>query len=84
MSSCYALTFFFVAEDLTSCVVKTHTLRSKYYAVATARLCALMEQAGFHEVQRLDGVFYQPVLVGTRRAGTARGQLAGRSDRDSE
>jgi SAM-dependent methyltransferase len=63
---CYQLTFFFVEENLTTGVVKTHVMRSKYYAVPTARLCSLMEQAGFRDVCRLDGVFYQPVLVGTK------------------
>lgn len=62
----YDLTFFFVEEDLTSRAVKTHAMRTRYYAISTDRLMALMRQAGFDDVRRLDGVFYQPVLVGTR------------------
>lgn len=41
---------------------------TRYYAVSVARLLALMHQAGFVDCRRLDGVIYQPVLVG-RRAG---------------
>lgn len=64
----YDLTFFFVVENLATGEVKTHAMRSRYYAVATSRLCELMEQAGFKNVRRLDGVFFQPVLIGTRAA----------------
>jgi SAM-dependent methyltransferase len=62
----YDLAFFFVEEDLASSMVKTHVLRSRYYAISTARLLELMRQAGFKNVSRLDHAFYQPVLVGTR------------------
>lgn len=62
----YDLGFFFVEENLATSAVKTHVMRSRYYAVSTAKLMALMRQAGFEEVRRLDGVFYQPVLIGTR------------------
>ena len=62
----YDLTFFFIEEDLSTQVAVTHAMRSRYYAVSTSRLCELMEEAGFQEVRRIDGVFYQPVLVGTR------------------
>jgi hypothetical protein len=36
------------------------------YAIGTGRLLELMRQAGFASVERLDGRFYQPVLVGSR------------------
>jgi len=65
---CYELTFFFVEESLATGVVRTHVMRSRYYALSTAKLCSLMEQAGFQDVHRLEGGFYQPVLVGTRCA----------------
>jgi hypothetical protein len=41
-------------------------MRTRYYAIGTDRLLALMERAGFTSVERLDGRFYQPVLVGNR------------------
>jgi SAM-dependent methyltransferase len=62
----YDLAFFFVEEDLASSMVKTHVMRSRYYAISIARLLELMRQAGFKNVRRLDQAFYQPVLVGTR------------------
>lgn len=64
----YDLTFFFVEENLLTKEVKTHAMRSKYYAVSTARLSELMQEAGLANVRRLDGAFYQPVLLGTKAA----------------
>ena len=64
----YDLTFFFVEENLATREVKTHAMRSKYYAISTHRLCELMQQTGLRNVRRLDGVFFQPVLVGTKAA----------------
>lgn len=61
----YDLTFFFVEENIATQEVKTHAMRSRYYAISTARLVELMQHAGFTNVRRLDGLFYQPVLVGT-------------------
>ncbi|MCB1046920.1 MAG: class I SAM-dependent methyltransferase [Calditrichaeota bacterium] len=41
-------------------------LRTRYYAVPVERVLAMMHEAGFVDVRRLDGVFYQPLLVGDR------------------
>lgn len=62
----YNLGFYIVEEDLASQQVKTHVMRSRYYAISTKELCQLMRQAGFQDVRRIDGAFYQPVLVGTK------------------
>ena len=62
----YDLCFFVVEEDLVSGVVVTHRMRSRYYAIGTDRLAGLMREAGFANVRRIDGAYYQPVLVGTR------------------
>lgn len=64
----YDLTFFFVQEDLSTGKVETHAMRTRYYAVSTDRLCELMREAGFRDVRRVDGAFYQPVLVGSKAA----------------
>jgi len=64
----YDYTFYVIEEDLATGAATVHTMRSRYYAIGTARLLALMRQAGFERVQRLDDVFFQPVLVGTRPA----------------
>jgi SAM-dependent methyltransferase len=61
----YDLAMYFVADDGGD-RPEAHVMRSKYYAIGTDRLLGLMRQAGFASVERLDGRFYQPVLVGSR------------------
>jgi len=41
-------------------------LRFAGYAIGITRLLELMQEAGFAHSARLDGAFYQPVLVGTK------------------
>ena len=43
---------------------RTHRMRATYHAIPVARVAALMREAGFTEVRRIDGVFFQPLLVG--------------------
>lgn len=62
----YDLGFFVVEEEMATKQVKTRVMRSMYYAVSTERLCELMREAGFENVKRLDGAFYQPILLGTK------------------
>jgi SAM-dependent methyltransferase len=64
----YDLAMYFVVDDRTSEQLVTHVLRTKYNAVGTDHLLALMRRAGFTKAERLDGRFYQPVLVGDREA----------------
>src|SRR5262249_17432252 len=66
----YDLAMYFVVDDLSSERIVTHVMRTQYNAVGTDHLLALMGRAGFTRVERLDGRFYQPVLVGNREAGT--------------
>ena len=61
----YDLAMYFVADDGGDHPA-THVMRTKYYAVGTGRLLELMRRAGFASVERLDGPFYQPILVGSR------------------
>ena len=63
----YDLAMYFVVDD-GGWQPETHVMRSKYYAIGTDRLMELMRRAGFASVERLDGRFYQPVLVGSRVA----------------
>ena len=60
----YDLAMYFVVDDRTSGELVTHVMRTKYNAVETDYLLALMRRAGFTKAERLDGRFYQPVLVG--------------------
>jgi SAM-dependent methyltransferase len=67
----YDLAMYFV-EDRGGAECTTRVIRSRYYAVGIDKLMELMRQAGFALVERIDGRFYQPVLVG-RRPPTASG-----------
>lgn len=62
----YDLAMYFVADDQTSGELVTHVMRTKYHALGTDHLLDLMRRAGFTRAERLDGCFYQPVLVGDR------------------
>ena len=62
----YDVTMYLV-EDRGRRECVTHVMRSTYYAIGIPRLMELLAQAGFADVKRLDGRFFQPVLVGTRR-----------------
>jgi hypothetical protein len=64
----YDLAMYFVVDDRTSEQLVTHVMRTKYNAVGTEHLLALMRRAGFTRGERLDESFYQPVLVGNREA----------------
>jgi SAM-dependent methyltransferase len=63
----YDVAFYFV-EDRGGPDCATRVMRSQLYAVGTDKLMELMRQAGFAQVERLDGRFYQPILVGRRVA----------------
>jgi len=43
-------------------------LKTSYLSITPARVAELMRAVGFANVQRVDGRFFQPVLVGTRTA----------------
>jgi SAM-dependent methyltransferase len=57
-------TSFYIVEDRRGGDVRTRVMRAMYYAVPVPRLMELMRQAGFADVRRLDGAFYQPLVVG--------------------
>jgi SAM-dependent methyltransferase len=40
-------------------------VQTRYFAVSIAELLDVMRNAGLVDVQRLDGVYYQPLLIGT-------------------
>lgn len=63
----YDVTMYFV-EDHGGSDCRTHALRSTYYAIPIPKLMDLMRQAGFEDVRRLDGKFFQPVITGTKKA----------------
>ena len=61
----YDLSMYFI-EDRGEAGISTRVLRSQYYAVGIGKLLALMEQAGFRDVQRIDDRYYQPILLGKK------------------
>jgi SAM-dependent methyltransferase len=66
--SSYNVHFYVVRDDgAENC--ETHVMRSTYYAISITELMTLMARAGFEKLQRLDNVFFQPVLVGVRPNG---------------
>jgi SAM-dependent methyltransferase len=63
--SLYNVHFYVVCDEGTeNC--ETHVMRSTYFAISIAELMLMMGRAGFEKVQRVNGVFFQPVLVGVR------------------
>jgi len=64
----YDLAMYFVEDDGKSEISRAHVFRARYYAISPNHLLRLMQDAGFTQVERLDAGYYQPVLIGTRRA----------------
>lgn len=64
----YDFSMYFV-EDQGGPQASARVMRSRYYAVSIARLLELMREAGYSDVVRLDGRYYQPLLAGTRAGG---------------
>jgi SAM-dependent methyltransferase len=59
----YNLAMYFM-EDGGEPECTTHVMRSRYYAVSVVRLVELMTEGGFDGVRRIDGRFFQPLIVG--------------------
>ena len=64
-------TSMYIVEDRGTGEPRTRVMRTTYYAVPVERVMELMREAGFEGVRRLDGVFFQPLLVGRRPDGAA-------------
>jgi len=64
--STYETTFYFTKDDGT-CPRQTYAFRTTYYAVGISKLMTLMREAGYTDIRRLDGRFFQPVIAGTRK-----------------
>jgi len=60
-------TSLYVVKDEGGQECLTRVMRGQYYAVGTGKLMRLMAQAGYEQVERLDDVFFQPVLIGLKR-----------------
>jgi SAM-dependent methyltransferase len=60
----YELSFEFTPADGTD--AKATVLKTSYLAIPVEQVAGLMRSVGFENVRRIDGRFFQPVLVGTR------------------
>lgn len=58
----------YLVEDKGGEPCETRVMRSTYYAIGTDRLIDLMQEAGWTDVRRIDGRFFQPLIIGTRPA----------------
>ena len=61
-------TSMYVVEDRGEAGVRTRVMRATCYAIPVPRLVELMREAGFAAVRRLDGAFFQPLVIGRRAA----------------
>ncbi|HEV3049321.1 MAG TPA: class I SAM-dependent methyltransferase [Longimicrobium sp.] len=59
-------TTLYVMEDRPGAEIRTQAMRATYYALPVERLVELMREAGFTDVRRMDGAFFQPLVVGRR------------------
>jgi len=69
--SLYEVSMYFVQDD-GSGTPTTHVMRTTYYAVKIPRLMQLLQDAGFVDIHRTDGVFFQPVIIGIRSKSSGR------------
>jgi SAM-dependent methyltransferase len=61
-------TTMYVMQDRPGGEIRARSMRATYYALPVARLMELMRDAGFAQVRRMDGAFFQPLVVGRRPA----------------
>jgi SAM-dependent methyltransferase len=73
----YDVTLYLI-EDTGGADCRTYTMRSTYYAVSIDRLLELMGEAGFENAQRIDRVYFQPILAATRSGGGVESDVAPR------
>ena len=63
----YDEALYFVRDDGVA-PPSTIVRRTQYFAIPVDRLLALLRKAGFKDVGRIDGAFFEPLVVGTRAA----------------
>ena len=61
-------TTIYIVEHRADAPPVTIATKATYYAVPIPTLIRLMQQAGFSDVSRLDGQFFQPILTGRKSA----------------
>jgi SAM-dependent methyltransferase len=56
----------YVVEDSGDIECESRVFKTKYYAVGVDKLIALMSEAGFAGVSRIDKAYFQPVIIGIK------------------
>lgn len=64
----YDLSLYAIDDDGQGPQCRASVARTTYYAIPVAGLAQLMERAGFVKVRRIDGKFYEPLVLGVRPA----------------
>ena len=65
LGAVYDVSHYLTADDGAG-ELKTYVMRSAFFALNPERMMVLFEKAGFRDVERIDDVFFQPVIVGTK------------------
>ena len=60
----YDVDMYFVRDEDGEC--ETTVGHTRYYAIGTDRLMELLQEVGFRDVRRVDGRFFQPLIIGRR------------------
>jgi hypothetical protein len=60
----YDVSLYFIVDEVSGPRVRCTTAR--YYAISPGRLSALLGEAGFQDVQRIDDAIFQPLLSARR------------------
>lgn len=63
-SFCDVAMYFVKDDEKNTC--RTTVFRSHYYAIGISKLIKLMQEAGSSEVERLDGCFDGPIIIGKK------------------
>ncbi len=62
----YDVAMYFVREQTTDAPAQVVSGRSRYHALSIGELTALLAEAGFDNIERLDNILHQPVIVAHR------------------
>lgn len=60
-------TSMYIVEDNLRDKCFTLVMRAEYYAIRIPKLIELMIAAGFSNVERIDGRFFQPIIIGSKK-----------------
>ena len=58
----------YIVKDTGESECETRVIRTRYYAIGIPQLMELMSEAGFANIRRIDDIFFQPAIIGTRKA----------------